>query len=114
MGLGYDAPSEQWGSELVWTLVAAKDRNDISNVNDVSMGGDQGEDKFAPPGYGIVDLTAYYRPTENLTVNAGIFNIADKKYWIWDDVRKVTVAHQGIGRYTQPGRNYSVSVKWEI
>lgn len=114
LGLGYDAPSEQWGSELVWTLVAAKDRDDISNVNDISMGGDQGEDKFAPPGYGIVDLTAYYRPTENLTVNAGIFNIADKKYWIWDDVRKVTVAHQGIGLYTQPGRNYSVSVKWEI
>jgi len=114
LGLGYDAPSKQWGAELVWTLVAAKDRNDISNVNDISTGGDQGEDKFAPPGYGIVDLTAYYRPIENLTVNAGIFNIADKKYWIWDDVRNITEVDQGIGRYTQPGRNYSVSIKWEI
>ena len=114
LGLGYDAPSEQWGGEVILTLVAAKDSDDISNVNDISMGGDLGEDKFAPPGYGIVDMTAYYQPMKNLTINAGIFNITDKKYWVWDDVRNITVADQGLNRYTQPGRNYSVSVKWEI
>ena len=113
-GLGYDAPSNDWGSELMWTLVAAKDEDDISNMGDVSMGGDLGEDKYATPGYGLVDLVAYYKPYEDITINAGIFNMFDKQYWVWDDVRNITEAYEGLNRYTQPGRNYSVSVKWEI
>ena len=83
-------------------------------MNDVSMGGDQGDDKFATPGYGLVDLTAYYKPHKDVTINAGVFNIADKQYWVWDDVRHTTASDPGLNRYTQPGRNYSVSVKWEI
>ena len=112
--LGYDAPSETWGSEVMWTLVAGKDSDEISNINDVSMGGDLGEDKFAPSGYGVVDLTAYYKPHEDVTLNVGIFNAFDKQYWVWDDVRNLTHTYEGLNRYTQPGRNYSVSVKWEI
>ncbi len=112
--LGYDAPSETWGSEVMWTLVTGKDSNEISNINDVSMGGDLGEDKFAPSGYGVVDLTAYYKPHEDVTLNVGIFNAFDKQYWVWDDVRNLTHTYEGLNRYTQPGRNYSVSVKWEI
>lgn len=114
IGLGYDAPTNDWGSEVMLTMVSRKKSGDISDMNDVSMGGDQGDDKFASPGYGIVDLTAYYKPHQDITINAGIFNAFDKKYWVWDDVRNVTESYQGIGRYTQPGRNYSVSVKWEI
>lgn len=113
-GLGYDAPSQDWGSEVMWTVVAAKKSSDISDMNDISMGGDMDESKFAPSGYGIVDLTAYYKPHKDVTINAGIFNAFDKKYWIWDDVRNITEAYEGRNRYTQPGRNYSVSVKWEI
>ena len=114
IGFGYDSPSEKWGSELMWTLVAAKDLEDTSNVTDVSMGGTHGEDKFTPAGYGTVDFTAYYKPVKDVTVNAGIFNMADKKYWVWDDVRNITSTDAGINRYTQPGRNYSVSIKWEM
>ena len=114
LGIGYDAPAGNWGGEAVWTLVAAKDKDDISNVNDISMGGDQGADKFAPSGYGIVDLTAYYKPTDSITVNAGVFNVTDKKYFLWNDVRNITVENAGINRYTQPGRNYGVSLKWEF
>ena len=114
IGLGYDAPSQVWGSDVMWTMVAAKKSDDISNMSDVSTGESQGGDKFASPGYGIIDLTAYYKPYKGITINAGIFNITDKKYWIWNDVRNVTSNDQGLNRYTQPGRNYAVSVKWEI
>lgn len=31
-------------------------------------------------GYGIWDITGYYRPTKGLTARAGAFNILDKKY----------------------------------
>lgn len=112
--LGYDAPGEDWGSELSLTLVAEKKRSDISNTDSDSDMGDLGGEQFAAPGYGLVDLTAYYKPHQDVTINAGIFNIGDKKYWSWDDVRGYSSSYAGINRLTQPGRNYSVSVKWEI
>ena len=116
IGLGYDAPAGNWGSDLHWTLVAGKDEGDISQGDTVA--GDMNEngsgEQFASPGYGLLDLTAYYQPQENITINAGIFNITDKKYWAWDDVRGLSNDYVGLDRYTQPGRNYSVSIKWEI
>ncbi|MGL9736059.1 MAG: hypothetical protein ACR5LF_12040 [Symbiopectobacterium sp.] len=33
------------------------------------------------PGYGLVDLTAYYRITKNVRVNGGIYNLTNRKYW---------------------------------
>ncbi|MGI9277508.1 MAG: TonB-dependent hemoglobin/transferrin/lactoferrin family receptor [Endozoicomonas sp.] len=114
LGLGYDAPTDMWGSELMWTLVAAKKSSDISNVDSGTNPDEPGGEQFATPGYGLVDLTAYYKPHKDVTINAGIFNITDKKYWAWDDVRGISGSYVGLNRYTQPGRNASVSVKWEI
>lgn len=114
IGLGYDAPTENWGGELVWTLVAEKDRDDISEGDRDSSESDPQGEQYATPGYGLVDLTGYYKPTKDITLRAGIFNMTDKKYWAWDDVRGVSDEYSGLDRYTQPGRNYSVSVKWEI
>ncbi|MGI9280457.1 MAG: TonB-dependent hemoglobin/transferrin/lactoferrin family receptor [Endozoicomonas sp.] len=114
IGIGYDAPSEKWGGELMWTLVADKDKGDISQNDTSSNETEPNGDQFAAPGYGIVDLTSYYKPIKDVTLTAGIFNIADKKYWQWDDVRGLSSTYQGLNRYTQSGRNFSVSVKWEI
>lgn len=113
-GLGYDAPTEDWGSELSLSLTAEKKRSDISNADSSSNMSELGGEQFATAGYGLVDLTAYYKPHQDVTINAGIFNIGDKKYWIWDDVRGYSNNYAGINRLTQPGRNYSISVKWEI
>ena len=101
IGLGYDDPAEVWGSEAILTLVQEKQQSDISDDND-----------YASPGYGIVDLTAYYKPVEDLTLRAGLFNLTDKKYWVWEDVRGIASNNAGLDRYTQPGRNVSVSAKW--
>ncbi|WP_062265621.1 TonB-dependent hemoglobin/transferrin/lactoferrin family receptor [Endozoicomonas arenosclerae] len=114
IGLGYDAPSENWGGELMWTLVAEKDKDDISQNDTASDETGPNGDQYATPGYGIVDMTTYYKPIKDVTLTAGIFNIADKKYWKWDDVRGLSSTYEGLNRYTQPGRNFSVSVKWEI
>ncbi|WP_252178093.1 TonB-dependent hemoglobin/transferrin/lactoferrin family receptor [Endozoicomonas sp. 4G] len=114
IGLAYDAPSDNWGGELMWTLVAAKDKNDISNSDIASDESEAGGEQFATPGYGIVDMTAYYKPIKDVTLTAGMFNITDKKYWKWDDVRGLPTTYEGLNRYTQPGRNFAVSVKWEI
>ena len=114
IALGYDDPMDTWGSELAWTLVAGKDKDDISNADSDANEGNPDGEQFATPGYGLVDLTAYYKPHKDVTINAGIFNITDKKYWAWDDVRGISNDYVGLNRYTQPGRNASISVKWEI
>ncbi|WP_172806787.1 TonB-dependent hemoglobin/transferrin/lactoferrin family receptor [Endozoicomonas arenosclerae] len=104
-GLAYDDPSEIWGSEVIWTLVAAKDSDDIADNEDNS--------KFATDGYGLVDVTAYYKPVKSLSLRAGIFNLTDKKYRVWNEVRNAS-SDVNMDRYSEPGRNFSISAKYEF
>ena len=103
-GLGYDAPSGQFGGELAWTLVAAKERVDQT----------QTANQYEPSGYGLLDLTGYWQATEQLSVNAGLYNLGDKQYWQWGDVRSISEDSTSLGRYTQPGRYAAVNLVWEI
>ena len=99
LGFSYDAPSKVWGAELIWTLVEAKDGSDI----------DATSSRVETAGYGIVDLLAYYRFTEKITVNAGIFNVTDKKYIRWADT--VAIGSDAPGRFSQSGLNGSATIR---
>jgi len=102
-GLSYDAPSERWGSTLHWTLVKAKDKNEVSdNTN------------FTTSGYGILDMTAYYNPIKSLTIRGGVFNITDKEHTIYEDVRELAASTTDLDLYTQPGRNFSISATYNF
>lgn len=104
LGLGYDAPSGQFGGELTWTLAAAKQRVDQTQI----------ANQFEPAGYGTLDLSAYWHIGSGIAVNAGLFNLTDKQYWQWGDVRSLTENSQSLGRYAQPGRHAAFNVVWEI
>ncbi|NBB11288.1 TonB-dependent receptor [Pseudomonas sp. SLFW] len=114
-GLGYDR--ENYGGLLSWTLVKRKTRVDDSNFH----APDGSSSQFKTPGFGLVDLTGFYKVTDDVTVSGGLYNLADKKYWLWDDVR----GYDGVGeaavtqpanldRLTQPGRNFAINVVWDI
>ena len=49
---------------------------------------------------------------KDLRLNVGLYNLTDKKYWNWSDVRGVTAAAEraAIDAYSQPGRNVRVSM----
>ena len=106
-GLNYDHTSKRYGGALNLTVVAGVDERDVDD-----------ESRYEAPGYGVVDLTAYYSPVADLTLRAGLFNIANKKYWKWEDIRGVSktgaspLPESGLDRYAQPGRNFSVSAKY--
>ncbi|ETI61420.1 TonB-dependent hemoglobin/transferrin/lactoferrin family receptor [Marinomonas profundimaris] len=100
VGLGYDAPSMQWGGKLNFIWAAGKDEKDITSSNHWLSTSD----------YNLVDLTAYYKPTDNLTINAGLFNLTDEKYSNWNDIRNITNTSTNLNRYTRTGRNYGVDV----
>ncbi|WP_411378584.1 TonB-dependent receptor [Pseudomonas sp. MPB26] len=115
-GLGYD--QDNYGGLLSWTLVKKQNRVDSTTFHapDGSTTG-----PFKTPGFGVLDLNAFYKVTNDVTVNGGLYNLTDKKYWNWDDVR----SYDGVGeagvtspanldRLTQPGRHFAINVIWDI
>lgn len=103
LGLGYDAPQQPWGGELIWTVVDAKDRID-----------DSAGEQFTTPGYGVLDLLAYYRLGEHTEVNLGLFNLTDKKYWEWgEEFLGRDPNDPNLNRLTEPGRHLSLSLRTE-
>ena len=115
MGLGYE--QQNYGGLVSWTLVKRKDQ-----VDDTSFFSPDGTSKqFKSPGYGVLDLTGFYKVTKDVTVNAGLYNLTDKKYWNWDDVRGYdSVGEAGVlnpanmERLTAPGRNFAINLVWDI
>ena len=100
-GLAYHTRDKSWGTEALVTHAWGKTRIDTS------------AGKLAPsPGYTTLDLTAYAKAGKSVEIYAGLFNATGRKYWLWSDVRGLTnLAGGAFDRYTQPGRNASVSVK---
>lgn len=99
IGLAYDA--QDWGVSLHGRFAAGKTR--LADPAD-----------FAAPGYGVADLLAHWDFAPGATLNAGVFNLADRKYWDWADVPGVAADSAVLDRYTRPGRNVGVSlaVSW--
>lgn len=103
-GINYNSPSAVWGGELLITSVQGKRR--IDQQDDTTL--------FSTPGYTVTDLTFYYHLSDKISLNAGIFNLGDKKYWRWEDVRGLEDNAPGLERFTQPGRNYGLNISWEF
>ncbi len=106
----------RWSS---WTLV--KKQNRVDSATFFSPDGDTTKAPFKTPGFGIVDLTGFYKVTNDVTINGGLYNLTDKKYWNWDDVRSYdsvgeagVTAPANIDRLTQPGRNFAIDLIWDI
>ncbi|MHC8291076.1 TonB-dependent receptor [Pseudomonas sp. XS1P51] len=115
LGLGYDQGN--YGGLLSWTLVKKKNRVDDSNFKSP----DGVSTQFKTPGFGVLDLTGFYKVTDDVTVSAGVYNLTDKKYWLWDDVRGYdgvgeasVISPANLDRLTQPGRNFAVNLVWDI
>lgn len=66
------------------------------------------------PGYAIVDLTAYYTITKNISVNMGIYNITDRKYWEYASNKRLTMTSdqdlRDIALGVSAGRTYQAGV----
>ena len=123
LGLAYE--KEVWGTQVDLTYVAKKDNSDI-----------RAEDKFYNPSrsYALVDLGAYWKPSKNFSVRAGVNNLFNQKYWNWADIaylvpnvnkqsRGTSTQNDGsVARLTQnnadfysaPGRTFNVGLRYEF
>jgi hemoglobin/transferrin/lactoferrin receptor protein len=101
-GVGYD--QDIWGVEL-------------SGIFSAPMPNDNNPNTFDAPGYGIANLTGWWEPEQlnGLRIQAGVYNIFDKKYWNAVAVREVNPTSQSSGNqpvdfYTEAGRSFKVSL----
>ncbi|MCG9580760.1 TonB-dependent hemoglobin/transferrin/lactoferrin family receptor [Vibrio tubiashii] len=89
----------------------------LANVKMVARKSDWNSDtNVDAAGYALVDLTAYYRPMNDLTIRAGLFNALDKKYWLFEDLsgRDATGETFSMDSKSQPGRNWGVNVDYQF
>ena len=101
VGLRYRASENRWGTELIATIVGEKTRID-------------GDDLFAPDGYTTVDLIGYYNLSDRTSINLGLFNLLNEKYFVWSDVEGRTNADPDLERFAQPGFNAAASVRFRF
>lgn len=68
---------------------------------------------YATPSFTVVDLHAGYNITQHVKLTAGINNLFDRKYWVWNDVRGLATSDGDakINASTAPGRNFNVGMK---
>lgn len=101
-GLAWRDADNRFGGQLIATH---SDRKQASRT-----GGTCGANCFAPAAFTILDATAFWNVTPMATLRAGVFNLTDEKYIWWSDARGLSKTSTVLDAYTQPGRNYGVSL----
>ncbi|MGQ5521836.1 TonB-dependent hemoglobin/transferrin/lactoferrin family receptor [Chitinimonas sp. PSY-7] len=99
VALDYD--SEQWGSTLALRGAKAKNRTSAASL-------------FKAPGYGVLDLSARMQLGRQASLQAGVYNLTDKKYWLWSDVKGQAASSNVLDRYTQAGRTVGANFDYRF
>lgn len=124
LGLRYESPTERWSLTGNVTHAEPKKMED-ARLTETSPGDffTSAEPDFLSDGHTVLDLVGEVNITKDLRLNAGIFNVFDEQYYLWPRVRFVNegtttlygyVSGEGIGRYSEPGRNFRVSLAWQF
>ncbi|MFN4296104.1 MAG: TonB-dependent hemoglobin/transferrin/lactoferrin family receptor [Brevundimonas sp.] len=102
-GVGYAEPAGRWGGQAIVTWSAQKDEHETNGLGcyDSCFTGDD---------FTLLDLTAYWNVNDNVTLRAGVFNVLDETYSWWSDIGGLSSTSAVLDAYTQPGRNFSVSL----
>jgi hemoglobin/transferrin/lactoferrin receptor protein len=111
-GLSYDDPDERFGGQFIVTYSRAKDDRDVAQSCTDGFGSPS--PCFTPDGFTLIDLTGYWRLTEDATFRLGVFNLTDETYWWWSDARGLDTTNAALDAYTQPGRNVSASISYRF
>lgn len=124
VGLRYDSPTQRW------SLTGNVSHAEAKKLEDAALTQSAPNDFFTSPvpdflsdAYTVLDLFGEIHITKDLRLNAGVYNLFDEKYYLWPRVQFVNegtttlygyVTGDGIGRYSEPGRNFRVSLSWQF
>lgn len=98
--LGWTSPAARWQATLAGTFAARHERAASEAPG------------FEAPGRGVLDLLLGWRPTPRLALNAAIFNLGDKTWWRWTEVRGLPADDPLVPALSAAGRGASVSLSY--
>jgi hemoglobin/transferrin/lactoferrin receptor protein len=98
LGAKYDSPGKAAGAEVIATYFAKKT-------------GADGNGQFVPAAAAVLDANAYFVLGKNAKLNLAAFNLTNKKYWLWSDVRGLQANNAALDRFTQAERNFLAAIK---
>ncbi|RJF91356.1 TonB-dependent hemoglobin/transferrin/lactoferrin family receptor [Sphingomonas cavernae] len=111
MGIGWRDPGDRFGGQLIMTH---SERKELGRTTYTAANGAPASictaPCFRPDAFTILDATAFVRIADAFTLRAGVFNILEKKYALWSDVRGLAATSTITDAFTQPGRNVSLSL----
>lgn len=103
LGVEYQSASKRWGLSLMARGAARQDDLD-----------ETGGALFSPAGYAGFDTFGYWRPTDALRLRAGVYNLTDRAYTAYLDVRGLADDAANLERYQRPGRHFSLALDWTL
>lgn len=108
LGVRYE-PNSTWFAQADLLFQAAKSQSQIAKT--CTSGAQQNQNCWAPPSSIVLDLSGGYHINKNATLYAGVYNVFDRKYWNWSDVRNIADNSTVKDAYSAPGRSVAVSLK---
>lgn len=123
LGVNYASPSRRWSVTGNLTHQVAKSESS-AGTSDTGYGSDYEQPsafrEYASE-YTLFDLYGSFNVSKNLRINAGVYNLFDKEYYLWSRIRSLSegtsvfsgnVSGEGIGRYSEPGRNFRLTLAY--
>ncbi len=93
-----------WGGRVQLSAAARKTRVDDTNGT-----------WFRTPGYGVTDLSAWWKIDRHTQLSVSLNNVFDKKYWLWSDIRQADAnAPLAVDFYSQPGRHVNLALQMDF
>ena len=116
-GIGYDAPGKTWGVNLLGTFARGKQAQSTNpnSYRNTGSGLTESTVEFIRvPGFGRLDLWAYWQITPVLRLDAGVQNLANKSHWLYSNARSYDASSAADWRRfqlaAQPGRSFNISL----
>lgn len=124
-GLTYNAPSRRWS---VTANITHQQRKDPSDYGKSITNGSYGVEvvpvyAYKAREYTLLDVFGSYAITPRINLTAGVYNVFNKEYYLWNRVRTAgagtaifqgATSPDGIGRWSQPGRNVRFTLSYDF
>ncbi|WGE89575.1 TonB-dependent hemoglobin/transferrin/lactoferrin family receptor [Actinobacillus arthritidis] len=120
-GLGYAHPEDKFGVDVYVTRVSAKKAEDTYNMYHSEEKAKDSYLKWRSGAYTLLDMIAYAKPWKNVTLQAGVYNLQNRKYLTWESARSIRpfgtsnlinqTTGRGSNRFTASGRNFKLSAE---
>ena len=99
LGVRYTDVDNKWSTELTNTYVG--DARTTTALEDNPS-----------KSYSVLDLTSVFNVNERLSVDLGIFNLNDTRYFNYSTVKSQNSSTADVNRFSEPGRNVKAGFKF--